>query len=463
MIALFSASISARFHDKVRATITALIGKIFVILVSLLLLPGAALALPSSVKVNLFQAHPDINSMVVDGAFEISQAGQSGSASGAGSVILHHAEISLSKNGLLLKTGAGRHAGSASAFASTKARRRLGNRIVISSSGAQPLYLQPDSLVASGAGIGSNLNSSVSSNLKSSSSSSSSSSSGSGRHYRGRIFVTASSGKLSVVNEVDTKSYITSVVGSESLPEFPLEALKAQSVLASTVLARQRPNMQLSDTTNVQAYLGSDYERPLVKQAVAAVFGQKLETSNGTTPAVFYHSTCAGGTSDEREVFSGKLLNDAARKPVSSCRTATRVKCKYCQDSPFFKAHRVQVSADELRRKVGYVPLTVDVKDAENRPLSLSVEKVNRAGGDSKTVSISGYDLWLKLGQGLGWGAVPGMRYAIESGPVVTITSTGAGHGAGLCQWGACGMAKAGKNYKEILHYYFPLAQVSSK
>jgi stage II sporulation protein D len=455
MIAPGSASISAKFRDKVRAAITALIGKILVILFSLLLLPGAALALPSSVKVNLFQAHPDITSMIVDGSFEISQAGQSGSASGAGSVTLHHVEISLSQNGLLLKTGAGRHAGAASA----KAGRRVGTRIVIRSVGAQPLYLQPDTLVASGPGLGSNVNSGAGSNL----SSGSSLSSGAGRHYRGRIFVTASGGKLNVVNEVDTKSYITSVVGSESLPEFPLETLKAQSVLASTVLARQRPNMQLSDTTNVQAYLGSDYERPLVKQAVAAVFGQKLETSSGTTPAVFYHSTCAGGTSDEREVFSGKLLNDAARKPVSSCRTATRIKCKYCQDSPFFKAHRVQVSADELRRKVGYVPLTVDVKDPEDRPLSLSVEKVNKAGGDSKTVSISGYDLWLKLGQGLGWGAVPGMRYAIEPGPIVTITSTGAGHGAGLCQWGACGMAKAGKNYKEILHYYFPLAQVSAK
>jgi stage II sporulation protein D len=456
MIALGRAGISAKFCDKERAAITALIGKIFVILVSLLLWPGAALALPSSVKVNLFQAHPDITSLVVDGAFEISQ---SGSASGVGSVTLHHAEISLSKNVLLLKTGVGRGVGTASAFASTKAGRRVGNRIVIRSLGAQPLYLQPDTLVTSGQSNASNLNLNAGSNFGSSSNICS----GSGRHYRGRIFVTASGGKLNVVNEVDTKSYITSVVGSESLPGFSLEALKAQSVLASTVLARQRPNMQLSDTTNVQAYLGSDYERPLVKQAVAAVFGQKLETSSGTTPAVFYHSTCAGGTSDEREVFSGKLLNDAARKPVSSCRTATRVKCKYCQDSPFFKAHRVQVSADELRRKVGYVPLTIDLKDAEDRPLSLSVEKVNKVGGDSKTVSISGYDLWLKLGQGLGWGAVPGMRYAIEPGPIVTITSTGAGHGAGLCQWGAYGMAKAGKNYKEILHYYFPLAQVGAK
>lgn len=461
MIAQFSASIGARARDRVSATISAIIGKILVILFGLLLLPGAALALPSSVKVNLFQAHPDITSMLVDGSFEISQAGQSGSASGAGSLTLYHAEISLSKNGLLLKTSSGRHAGAASAFASAKAGRRLGTRIVIRSVGAQPLYLQPDTLVASGPGIASNLNSSAGANLVSSSNLGSNSSSG--RRYRGRIFVTASGGKLNVVNEVDTKSYITSVVGSESLPEFPLESLKAQAVLASTVLARHRPNVPLSDTTNVQAYLGSDYERPLVKQAVAAVFGQKLETSSGTTPAVFYHSTCAGGTSDEREVFSGRLLNDAARKPVSSCRTATRVKCKHCQDSPFFKAHRVQVSADELRRKVGCVPLTVDVKDAEDRPLSLSVEKVNKTGGESKTVSISGYDFWLKLGQGLGWGAVPGMRYAIEPGPIVTITSTGAGHGAGLCQWGACGMAKAGKNYKEILHYYFPLAQVSSK
>ncbi|MBA4073555.1 MAG: hypothetical protein C0508_00855, partial [Cyanobacteria bacterium PR.023] len=146
------------------ARTSVLIGKILVILLSLLLLPGAALALPSSVKVNLFQAHPDITSLVIDGSFEISQAG---SASGAGSVTLHHAEISLSKNGLLLKTGAGRHAGAASAFASAKAGRRVGTKIVIRSVAAQPLYLQPDTLVASGPGSAPNLNSSAGSNSSS--------------------------------------------------------------------------------------------------------------------------------------------------------------------------------------------------------------------------------------------------------------------------------------------------------
>ncbi|MFA6212406.1 MAG: SpoIID/LytB domain-containing protein [Candidatus Obscuribacterales bacterium] len=380
----------------------------------------AAMALPASVKVSLFEAHPEITAVNVDGAFEIGPNGPSSKG---------HTEISLSKGSLYLKSGRG------------KAPRRVGGRLVIRPLSAAPLLLQPNGLAA--------------------------------RHYRGSIVVTASGGKLKLVNEVDTKSYITSVVGSESAPEFPLEALKAQAVLASSVLARQRPGLKLNDSTEVQAYLGSDYERPLAKQAVGSVFGQILTTASGTTPAVFYHSTCAGGTSDEREIFSGKVLNDSARQPVSSCRTATRVKCSYCQASPFFKPHVVQFSAAELRKKVGYVPVAVEVKDPQGRPLSVSVAKENMgtassSSSSSSKTSISGYDLWLKLGQGLGWGAVPGMRYSFESkddpsGPIVTFTSTGAGHGAGLCQWGAAGMARAGKSYREILHYYFPLADVNRK
>lgn len=394
---------------------TSLLTLSFLVVTLLGVTAGAALALPAAVKVSLFEAHPEITSLYVDGAFEISQSGPSTKG---------HAEISLSKGSMFLKSG------------KAKVARRLGGRLVIRPLTPAPLSLQPNGLA--------------------------------GRHYRGSIIVTAGGGKLNLVNEVDTKSYITSVVGSESAPEFPLEALKAQAVLASSVLARHRPGLRLDDSTEVQAYLGSDYERPLAKQAVASVFGQILTTASGTTPAVFYHSTCAGGTSDEREIFSGKVLNDSARKPVSSCRTATRVKCTYCQASPFFKAHIVQFSAAELKKRVGYVPLAIKLKDPQGRPLSVTVEKVLSGGGESKILSLSGYDLWLKLGQGLGWGAVPGMRYSFESktepsGQSITFTSTGAGHGAGLCQWGAAGMARAGKSYREILHYYFPLADVNRK
>ena len=39
----------------------------------------------------------------------------------------------------------------------------------------------------------------------------------------------------------------------------------------------------------------------------------------------------------------------------------------------------------------------------------------------------------------------------------------GAGHGVGLCQWGAKGMADAGRSYQEILEFYYPGAQLTGK
>jgi stage II sporulation protein D len=37
----------------------------------------------------------------------------------------------------------------------------------------------------------------------------------------------------------------------------------------------------------------------------------------------------------------------------------------------------------------------------------------------------------------------------------VVATGAGNGHGIGMCQWGAMGMARAGKSYKEILRHYY--------
>lgn len=48
-----------------------------------------------------------------------------------------------------------------------------------------------------------------------------------------------------------------------------------------------------------------------------------------------------------------------------------------------------------------------------------------------------------------------------DSGDPVVFSGRGAGHGVGLCQWGAHGMAKAGRNYHEILSFYYPGAEVS--
>jgi stage II sporulation protein D len=264
------------------------------------------------------------------------------------------------------------------------------------------------------------------------------------RHYRGSLTVTAAGGRLVVVNEVDTRSYITSVVGSESLPDFPLEALKAQTVLACTTASRAaRAGALLGDSTEIQAYLGSDYERPVVKQAVAAVYGEQL-TTQAKSRGIYYHSTCAGGTSSAA-IFSG-----------SKAKSDEGVICRYCKDSPFFKEHIFSVTTAECKNKLGFVPEQILKKDDQGRPLQVSISR------DGRLSVISGYRLWLKCGRAFGWGAVPGLRYRLQaSADNLVFVSSGAGHGIGLCQWGARAMALSGLGYKEILRHYFPNSCVS--
>jgi stage II sporulation protein D len=80
--------------------------------------------------------------------------------------------------------------------------------------------------------------------------------------------------------------------------------------------------------------------------------------------------------------------------------------------------------------------------------------------GNGKT--IDGYQFWLKLGQKFGWDKVPGTRFSLldNGNGQVVFSSTGAGHGVGLCQWGAVGMAKEGKTYQQILEFYYPGCKV---
>ena len=71
---------------------------------------------------------------------------------------------------------------------------------------------------------------------------------------------------------------------------------------------------------------------------------------------------------------------------------------------------------------------------------------------------MSGYQFWIRLGQSFGWDKCPGTAFKIGKDPDgnIEVESRGAGHGVGMCQWGAAGQAQSGKDYKSILTYYFP-------
>ena len=275
------------------------------------------------------------------------------------------------------------------------------------------------------------------------------------RSYKGSLFLSCHQGKLVIENELPTKEYISCVVASEALPGAQLEALKAQSILCQTILywhikSQSSHNTaagqgasgysgSLGDSTRSQVYKGLTPVTGPVYEAVRQTFGQVL--SYKQRPAqVFYHSTCAGGTSPINVLLP--------RQESSKFPYLQGIQCNYCRDSNFYHPTDFIVGASESSLRKDLFPCEIVKSDKQGRPL-----KIKTADG-----IVFGFNYWLKLGQNYGWGKVPGMRFTVtglKSGDF-KITSTGAGHGVGLCQWGSSQQAKEGKSYKEILEYYFP-------
>lgn len=271
--------------------------------------------------------------------------------------------------------------------------------------------------------------------------------SGKSRKISGRLIARA--GSAGLIAEIPALDYVSQVVGSESLPEFSLECLKAQAVVVQSWLAARGPGI-IGDDTNDMAFGGADYARPLCLSASRAVFDKVLVTSSGRVLKPYFHSTCAGKLSLAPEIFGSKLLYQDGKKVLAS-----PFVCTSCKASPFCRAHVVTLKASDLSAKLKMTPLAVTLKDAAGRPLLVAVER------NGNKVDYSAYQLWLKIGQSFGWGQVPSMQYDfVRTGDNYVFTSYGAGHGIGLCQWGAQGLSQSGKDYKQILKYYFPEATV---
>lgn len=259
------------------------------------------------------------------------------------------------------------------------------------------------------------------------------------RSYAGTINLQAKSPNvLAIHNRVPMRDYVKSVVGSETDPAFVSEALKAQAVCVQTLMSRYKAGDALTDTTEKQAYLGLEYVRPSVSAAVDAVFGKVLAWRKSPA-SIYFHSTCAGGTSDGEQYF------ELRRGTAPYLRS---VKCEFCRESPFYATHKSVIPAGVFRSKFPNGMPIVSRVDSQNRPLEVVTASRHQ----------SGFAFWTEVGQKLGWDKVPGTRFSMTSARdgAVEFASTGAGHGVGLCQWGANGQAQRGKSSKAILEYYFP-------
>jgi len=269
-----------------------------------------------------------------------------------------------------------------------------------------------------------------------------------GRPFRGEVsLIRTADNHLTVVNDINVEDYIKGVLYHEVSHLWPMEALKAQAVAARTyALYSINPVGKPYDVTNdiySQVYGGKDSERYRTDLAVDHTRGEVLTYNNQIIPA-YFHATCAGMTEDARELWNLPDLPPLRGVP-----------CPFCQNSPHFhwkKNFRLKDIQDALKLhgyKVGNIQeIAIIDRDRSERINHLKITDKNGA-----ELIIKGKDFRDLMGPNV----LMSNNYDIQmQGYYVNITGKGWGHGVGMCQWGALGMARQQFNYKQILAYYYP-------
>ncbi|HSA92095.1 MAG TPA: SpoIID/LytB domain-containing protein [Terriglobales bacterium] len=234
------------------------------------------------------------------------------------------------------------------------------------------------------------------------------------RHYRGSLGVTASGGSLQPVITMDVETAVASAVAAESPPGAPLEALRAQAVVARSyyVAGRGRHSgFDFCDTTHCQFLRHPPEEDDPAWLATAATRGLVLSYQGEVLPAL-YSASCGG-------------------------RTLTLAEAGLRSDGyPYFS-----------------VACPEHAKQWERRLSAADAERVVSA----KRIEASR----LEIGRRLGWDALPGNSYVVEeNGDEVVLHGRGLGHGVGFCQQGASVLGAEGASFREILQHYYPSTEV---
>jgi stage II sporulation protein D len=276
------------------------------------------------------------------------------------------------------------------------------------------------------------------------------------RRYRGHLILRPDGdGGMTVVDELGVESYLLGVLPHEMEPNWPLEALKAQAVLARTFAyynlgKYKKSGFDLTADTRSQVFGGVAAESETVRRAVRETRGEVLGYG-GQLLAAYYHACCAGHTADYGLVWGG---GSRAPKPLRG------VKDRYCGRSPLRRWRAFIARDDALAALQGHRLIAGKLKSfrlGRRDPAGYVRSFQARIGGESLAISAESFRRAVGPSElrSLRISSVKLRRNGLE------FFGRGSGHGVGLCQWGARLQAEKGRSYEKILDYYFPGATLS--
>jgi stage II sporulation protein D len=290
-----------------------------------------------------------------------------------------------------------------------------------------------------------------------------------GKPYRGEAEVGRNpDGSLLVINNLSLEYYLMGVVPCEigRMPPQFYEALKAQAVAARSYALSRKGKLkgqgfELYASTADQVYGGQDKESEITNRAVFETRGI-VGIYDGKVIQANYSSTCGGVTANVGDVWKGSdipYLHGIYDRPAyqGCCLLGVPPLSwlfpppPFCANSPHFSWQKT-MTKNEFYSTIGQITggggsvLVVQGLSFHKKNARLGNLEVRTNLGKVEFSSVrlrSIFDL-------------PSDFFSMKIGnKTVEIEGHGWGHGVGMCQYGALGMAKQGYSYEKILKHYY--------
>ena len=284
------------------------------------------------------------------------------------------------------------------------------------------------------------------------------------RRYRGALhcFVRPD-GRADVVNVLDIEAYVGGVLRGELPGYFEPETYRAQAIAARTYALYEKftappgARWDVLATQGSQVYIGMDGETRRARNAIDSTRGVVCTWQSPAGEKIFctyFSSTCGGMTQDAANVKPFRSRGVPRPTPLSG-----RVACTYCSASPSYRWPSVRLSKEDIGQallanypKLKHVGRLDRLEVVETTPDG-RLKKL-RVVWAQWTETFRSEDVRLCVGPG----RVKSTHCRLTDHPreVEFSDGRGFGHGMGLCQWGAQGMARRGADASDILQHYYP-------
>ncbi len=262
------------------------------------------------------------------------------------------------------------------------------------------------------------------------------------RRYMNNFMITPEgSNAMKIINLVEMENYLGGVIESEGGGGKPMEYYKVQAILSRTyalghLKKHAKEGFELCDRVHCQAYHDKLIYTPDIDIAVKATKGivmlnQELKLAQG-----FFFANCGGQTSEADFVWN---------TPVAHCKSVIDTFCTRSRQATWTKKIEVSKWNKFLVEEFGYPAadtLLHQLQYSFNQPQRDAFYQFPQLGVPLRDLR---YEFKLKST----W------FDCFREGNYIVINGKGFGHGVGVCQEGAMGMAKYNFNYSQILNFYF--------